>query len=64
MKGHPRERNNPADVMPLWRFPMQQGKLIHLRGSQVVAQQANAKDNQMLAVQPLPSTAENGPTVK
>ena len=64
MEGHPPQRGDSRNIVPLGRFAVGYGDEVHLVGSQVVAEQADAEDDQVLFVQSLLSSAEDRPGVK
>ena len=64
MERHAGKRSDAGDVVPFWGFPIGMGEQVHLMGPQVVAQKPDTENDQMLAMQPLLSSAEDGPAVK
>lgn len=52
MEGHPGQRGDAGDVVPFGGLAVGLGEQVHLVGPQIVAQEADAKNDQVLPMQP------------
>ena len=64
VESHPPQRSDAGDVVPFGRLAVRMGEQIHLVCAEVIAQQADAENDQMLPVQSLTASAENRPGVE